>query len=119
MKFIGNILWFIGGGLESGISWLIAGLFCYITIIGIPLGNQCFKIAGLAFFPFGKEIKSNPTAISTLGNIFWIIFLGIPLAVGHIFLGLIWCCTIIGIPFGLQFFKLAQLSIAPFGKIVG
>ena len=56
MKTIGNLLWFIFGGFISGLLWLIAGLLCYVTVIGIPLGRQCFKFASLSFWPFGKEI---------------------------------------------------------------
>ena len=54
LKFLGNLLWFIFGGVIMGLSWTIAGLFWCITIIGIPWGIQCFKFAKLCFFPFGK-----------------------------------------------------------------
>ena len=54
-------------------------------------------------------------AVSTLANIFWIIFFGIPMALGNLLTGLLWCVTIIGIPFGRQFFKIARLSLTPFG----
>lgn len=56
MGILGNILWFIFGGFAAGLSWVIAGIGWCITIIGIPIGLQCFKFAGLAFFPFGKEV---------------------------------------------------------------
>ena len=56
MKTIGNLLWFVFGGFFSGLSWLLAGLLCCITVVGIPLGRQCFKFASLSFWPFGKEI---------------------------------------------------------------
>ena len=116
MKLLGNILWFIFGGLESGLGWIIAGLICCITIIGIPLGIQCFKLARVSFFPFGAEIRSNGGTISFLANLLWIIFLGLPLAIMNAVIGLLWCITIIGIPFGVQFFKIAELALAPFGK---
>ena len=73
MRTIGNILWFIFGGFLSGLSWLIAGLLCCITVIGIPLGRQCFKFASLSFWPFGKEIVYAGGAVSTLANVIWII----------------------------------------------
>ena len=56
MRTIGNILWFIFGGLLGGLAWIFAGCIWCITIIGIPVGLQCFKFATLAFRPFGKEI---------------------------------------------------------------
>ena len=115
MKTIGNILWFIFGGFLSGLSWVFAGLICYITIIGIPLGRQCFKFASLAFWPFGKEVVYGGGTPSVLANIIWLIFFGIAMALENLIFGLLWCITIIGIPFGKQFFKLAKLSLTPFG----
>lgn len=116
MKLIGNILWVLFGGFFLCLSWLIAGLLCCITIIGIPFGIQCFKLASLSLFPFGKNITYGNIGVgSLLGNVLWIIFLGWELALAHLFVGLFFCITIIGIPFGLQCFKLAQVSLFPFG----
>ena len=56
MSILGNILWFICGGLLSGLSWVLAGLICCITIVGIPFGKQFFKIAKLSLMPFGAEV---------------------------------------------------------------
>ena len=56
MSILGNILLFICGGLLSGLSWVLAGLICCITIIGIPFGKQFFKIAKLSLMPFGAEV---------------------------------------------------------------
>ena len=56
MSILGNILWFICGGLLSGLSWVLAGLICCIIIIGIPFGKQFFKIAKLSLMPFGAEV---------------------------------------------------------------
>ena len=61
MRIIGNILWFIFGGFISFFELLIAGLLCCITIVGIPFGVQCFKLAGLAAAPFGKEVVYDRT----------------------------------------------------------
>lgn len=79
---------------------------------------QCFKFATLAFFPFGKEVQYGGGAISLLANIEWLIISGIPLAVAAAVNGLLLCCTIIGIPFGKQCFKMAQLALMPFGTSV-
>ena len=104
----------------SGLSWVASGVLCCITIIGIPIGMQCFKFAGLAFFPFGKEIVYGGGAGSLIANIIWLLCCGITMAVENACLGLLHCIEIVGIPFGLQFFKIAKLSLMPFGaEIVG
>ena len=118
MGCLGNLLWFIFGGFISGLSWCLAGLLWCITIVGIPVGMQCFKFASLSFFPFGKEIRYGGGAGSLLLNIIWLIVSGLPLALEHAVFGLILCVTIIGMPFGLQHFKLAQLALMPFGSDV-
>ena len=99
----------------SGISWLFSGIIWSLTIIGIPYGRQCFKMATLSFAPFGKGIEYDGNGLSIIANIIWILFFGIPMALENLTIGLLWCATIIGIPFGLQFFKMARLSLAPFG----
>lgn len=115
MKFLGNVIWFLTGGVASALMWLLAGLLCCITIVGIPLGKQCFKFAGLAASPFGRHVNYGGGAPSFLANIVWIVFCGIGMALSEIALGIADCCTIILIPFGLQHFKLAKLSLMPFG----
>jgi uncharacterized membrane protein YccF (DUF307 family) len=115
MGCIGNILWVIFGGLFSALSWIIVGILWCITIVGIPVGVQCFKFAGLSFMPFGKEVEYKGGTVSTLVNILWLIFGGLEMAVAFGIWGISLCITIIGIPFGLQFFKLAKLALLPFG----
>ena len=115
MKTIGNTIWFILVGLLSGLYWFAAGLLLCLTIIGIPFGVQCFKIAQLTIWPFGTDINSN-FGEHPLANILWLIIFGWELAVGYAIAGLILCITIVGIPFGKQCFKLAQLSLFPFGS---
>lgn len=118
MGCLGNLLWFIFGGFLSGLTWLLAGCLWCITIIGIPIGLQCFKFAGLSFFPFGKEVIYGGGAGSLILNIIWIIVTGIPMAIHSALWGIILCITIIGIPFGLQHFKIAKLALMPFGATV-
>ena len=118
MRTIGNIFWFIFGGLLGGLAWVFAGCIWCITIIGIPVGLQCFKFATLAFWPFGKEIVYGNGMFSFLVNLIWIIFFGWEMALGNLIVGCIWCFTIVGIPFGKQFFKMARLSFMPFGASV-
>ena len=118
MRTVGNFFWFIFAGLGLGLSWFFTGLIWCITIVGIPVGVQCFKFAGLAFFPFKKEIVYSSKATSVLLNILWIIFGGLILSLFSLFAGIIYCVTIIGIPFGMQCFKLAKLALMPFGATV-
>ena len=118
LKTVGNILWFLLGGVLSGLSWILAGCIWCVTIVGIPVGLQCFKFASLAFWPFGKQVIYGGGAGSTILNIFWLLVSGIPLAVENAAIGLILCITIVGIPFGKQFFKIAKLALTPFGARV-
>ena len=114
MKFIGNIIWFVFGGAIAALLWLIAGILLSITIIGIPFGVQAFKFAGLVVFPFGKDVDTNFSEHPII-NILWAVFFGWEMMLGYLGLGVLFCITIIGIPFGLQWFKLAQLALFPFG----
>lgn len=117
MSCIGNLIWFIFGGFFNAIGWFLAGLLWCITIIGIPVGLQCFKLAKLQLFPFGKEIVTvNDSGLNLLFNILWLIFGGIELCIVNLISAVILCITIIGIPFAGQCLKLAKLSLMPFGK---
>jgi Predicted membrane protein len=119
MNTLGNILWVIFGGLFMALGYFLSGLILCITIIGIPFGLQIFKIAGFALLPFGKDVVSGPTqsgCLSIVMNIIWILCGGIELAISHLILGIVFCITIIGIPFGKQHFKLMALALSPFGK---
>ncbi|MCI8797231.1 MAG: YccF domain-containing protein [Dorea sp.] len=118
MGCLGNLLWFIFGGFISGLSWTFAGCLWSITIIGLPVGIQCFKLAALSFFPFGKEVVYGGGSGSFLLNIIWLIVSGFWLAVEATAIGILLCITIIGIPFGLQQFKLAKLALMPFGTTI-
>ena len=119
MRFLGNVLWIICGGLLSAIGWWIAGVLWCITVVGIPVGMQCFKLSSISLNPFGKDVVDEGGVISLLLNIIWIIFSGIELALGNAIIGCILCITIVGIPFGKQFFKIAKLALFPFGcKVV-
>ena len=117
MKTIGNIIWFIFVGLWSAIGFLLGGILFCITIIGIPFGLQLFKLAELVILPFGKEPKIHFEK-HIFANIIWLIFFGIGMFFGYLFIGVIFCITIIGIPFGKQCFKMAKLAAVPFGAEV-
>jgi len=116
MKFIGNFIWLIFGGLISALFWSSVGLLLCVIIIGIPFGVQCFKIAGFVLWPFGRDVTPGGFGVmGALGNIVWILVCGIELCVFHVVFGALLCVTVIGIPFGLQHFKLAKLALIPFG----
>ena len=121
MKFIGNILWLILGGLLVAAYYFLFGLLLCVTVVGIPFGIQLMKMAGFALWPFGREVHSDVNdggCLSIIMNILWILFGGIEIAMIHISFGIVCCLTIVGIPFGLQHFKMALLAFVPFGKTV-
>lgn len=119
MNLFLNILWIIFGGLATAIEYFICSLGMMLTIIGIPFALQTMKIGLLCLFPFGSEVKSIPSSngcLSFLMNIIWIIIGGIWICLTHLLFGILLCITIVGIPFGMQHFKLAGLALTPFGK---
>ncbi len=116
LQVIGNIVWLILGGLIEAIIWFLAGCICCITVIGIPVGMQCFKFAKMVLCPFGKVIDYGKMGSgSIILNVIWVLLCGIELAAAAALMGIACCLTIIGIPFGLQHFKFAMLALAPFG----
>jgi uncharacterized membrane protein YccF (DUF307 family) len=128
MRLIGNFLWFILGGIFMGLSWWLAGLLAYVSIIGIPWGKACFVIGQFSFWPFGKEVIGRQElkqkddigtgALGLVGNIIWFILAGLWLALGHVVSAMANFVIIIGIPFGIQHLKLAGLALAPIGKTI-
>lgn len=119
MNLLGNIIWVIFGGLLLAIEYFTAGIVLCLTIIGIPFGFQAFKLGVFALFPFGQKsvvVDANNGCLATVMNIIWIFIGGIWIALTHLALGLLFCITIIGIPFGLQHFKLMSMAFTPFGR---
>ena len=53
-----NLLWLLLGGIFTAVEYLISSILMMLTIIGIPFGMQTLKLAGLALWPFGKEVRS-------------------------------------------------------------
>ena len=120
MKLIGNILWFILGGVFWAIVDFLAGIIACITIIGIPVGLQLFKFSGFVLWPFGKNVvEENVTGFKTIINVLCLIFFGWEIALGFLFTGVLLSITIIGIPFGLQYFKMARFVLLPLGYNFG
>lgn len=121
MNLFANLIWLLFGGLWTAMGYLFGGLVLCCTIVGIPFGLQCFKLAGLVLWPFGRRVESNPTpagCLTTLCNIIWLLCGGIWTALSHLVFGILLCLTIIGIPFGKMHFNLIEISMMPFGKRV-
>lgn len=121
MRLLLNLLWiFFGGGLVLWLEYLLGGLVLCLTVVGIPFGVQCFKIAGLALLPFGKDIDLGGSrdggALRVVFNVVWFVVAGIWIFATHVALAVGLALTIIGIPFALQHVKLAALAIWPFGR---
>lgn len=118
VNFVLNIAWLILGGFVVVVAYVLGGILLCITIIGIPFGIQCFKLAGLAFWPFGREVreKEPPSgALAVIMNIIWIILPGLELAVFHLLVALILAISIIGLPLAAQHLKMTRLALLPFG----
>lgn len=121
MNFIGNLIWVVFGGLLLSLVYLIGGLLLCLTIIGIPFGVQIMRLGLFALWPFGGKVVEKDNAggcLTILMNVLWIVFGGIEVALSHLTLGVIFCITIIGIPFGIQHFKLMMYALVPFGREV-
>jgi uncharacterized membrane protein YccF (DUF307 family) len=120
VRLLLNILWIVlGGGLLLWLEYVLAGLVLCLTIVGLPFGLQCFKMAGLALLPFGKDIAVQPTgggALRVVGNVLWCLLAGIWIFFTHLALAAGLAVTIIGLPFAVQHFKLALLALWPFGR---
>lgn len=120
MKLLGNIIWIVFGGLIIAVEYFIAGLLMMVTIVGIPFGLQSFKLALVALWPFGSNI--GPRIIGVMGclntilNLLWFFCGGIWIALTHLGWALLFFITIVGIPFGRQHLKLAEVALHPFGR---
>jgi uncharacterized membrane protein YccF (DUF307 family) len=120
MKTIGNILWFLLAGIWLALGYAIGGLVMCITIIGIPFGIQSLKMACLALWPFGRttQMGSSGGVLEIVFNIIWLVLFGWGIFLAHLIAGALLCITIIGIPFGIQAFKLSTLALWPFGRVI-
>jgi len=119
MNFLGNLIWLIFGGIIIAIEYLIGSIILMTTIVGIPFGLQTLKMASLSLWPFGRDTVVHSRASGCLYiimNIIWLLTGGIWIAITHAIFGVILCITIIGIPFGLQHFKLTAIALSPFGR---
>ncbi|MEZ7196659.1 YccF domain-containing protein [Pseudodesulfovibrio karagichevae] len=128
LSFLGNVIWWLIGGVFMALGWLFAGCLFAISIIGLPWARSAFVIAGFSLMPFGRTLVRRDMVTGlpdigtsdwgTLGNIVWFVFAGWWLALGHILSALGCFITILGIPWGWQHLKLAGATLAPIGLTV-
>ncbi len=119
MNVLLNIIWVVFGGLMIAIEYAISSVLLMITIIGIPFGLQTLKLAAVALWPFGTDVVKSgfPSGcLAGIMNVIWWFLGGFVIALTHLGWGLLFCITIVGIPFGVQHFKLMRLALFPFGK---
>jgi uncharacterized membrane protein YccF (DUF307 family) len=119
MSILGNLVWLIFGGIIIAIEYFIGSIILMVTIIGIPFGLQTLKMGALAIWPFGRDTRVHARAsgcLYILMNLLWLLCGGVWIALTHALFGLLLCITIIGIPFGLQHFKLTAVALNPFGR---
>jgi uncharacterized membrane protein YccF (DUF307 family) len=119
MNLLGNLVWLIFGGIIIAIEYLIGSIVLMITIVGIPFGIQTLKMASLSLWPFGRDTRVHARAsgcLYILMNVIWLLTGGLWIAATHAIFGVLLCITIIGIPFGLQHFKLTAVALSPFGR---
>ena len=121
MKTLGNLIWLLFGGILIALIYYMVGLVMCITLIGIPFGIQLFKLGTYSLWPFGHELvykPQEPGCVTILMDVIWIMLGWWEIAILHLVFGLFFCITIIGIPWGMQHFKMAFASLIPFGKEV-
>ena len=118
VKTIGNILWFCLAGLWLSIGYALAAVIMIVLVVTAPFGIASWRLATYVIWPFGRSVVSRPGAgaASTIGNILWFVLAGLWIAIEHVIAGVLLCCTIIGIPFGIVSFRMAGLALAPLGK---
>lgn len=121
MNVLLNIVWVVFGGLMIAIEYAISSVVMMLTIVGIPFGLQTLKLALVSLWPFGTVVASGSWPSGCLAgvmNVIWWCVGGLAIALTHLGWGLLFCISIVGIPFGLQHFKLMRLALLPFGKTV-
>lgn len=120
MRTIGNILWVLVAGIWLALGYVLSGLVLCITVVGIPFGVQSFKLAQLSLWPFGRTVvpASDGGCLQVGFNVLWLVLFGWEIFLLHLVTGALLCITVVGIPFGIQAFKLSVLALWPFGRTV-
>lgn len=117
MRTVLNVIWLVFAGLWMAIGYALVGLVCFVTVIGIPFGIACFRIANFVLWPFGRtiEVRRDAGVGSAVGTVLWLLLAGWWLALAHVTAGVAFCLTIIGIPLGLASFKIIPITLFPLG----
>ena len=121
MSLLGNLVFFIFGGFLIFIGYVLGGILLCLTIIGIPFGLMCFRLAGGVIAPFGREVRETEPPggpVSLIMNILWIILPGLELAIMHLLLAALFLVSIIGYPLAVQHMKLVPIALMPFGHVM-
>ena len=105
----------LSGGFLLGICWLLVGSLAYLSYIGAPWGKGCFSVSRFAFFPFSSEVLPEDLFPASLGDMVWVLTLGVLLALLHTFFAMM-CFASLLIPLGRQHLKLVAIAIAPRGR---
>lgn len=114
LRFVSNVLWILFCGLWLALLWCSFGIVLCVTLVGIPFGLQCFKLAGFSLMPKGKKVTLDFSA-HPIANVLWVVVGGWEMALAHLAFGVAFCITVVGIPKGIQCFKIMKLALFPFG----
>jgi uncharacterized membrane protein YccF (DUF307 family) len=121
MRTLGNVLWFVFAGVWLALGYAVSGALLCLTLVGIPFAVQAFKLASFSLWPFGRKLVPAPGSgglLELVVNLLWLVLFGWGLFIAHVVAGLLLCATIVGIPFGVQAFKLSGLALLPFGRMI-
>lgn len=120
MKLLLNLIWLVFGGFWLAMGYVLFGILACILIITIPFGIASFRMALVAFWPFGKTVIEKPEAgsPSCAMNVIWFVIAGVWLALGHVTTAFFQAITIIGIPLAIGNVTMIPVTCVPFGKTV-
>ena len=121
MSVLGNIIWLVFGGFFIALEYLVSGFLLCCTIIGIPFGFEGFMNGLEALLLLSQSTvvdEGSRSCLEIIMNVIWFFIGGIWIALSHLGWGLLFCITIVGIPFGIQHFKLMRVALFPFGRTV-
>jgi uncharacterized membrane protein YccF (DUF307 family) len=118
MRTVLNVIWLLLCGVWMALGYLLAALIMAVLIVTLPFAKQSLKLAGFAFWPFGRTAVKNAghSGVSTLGNVLWVLFCGWWLVLGHIVTAFFQAVTVIGLPLAYANVKMIPMTLAPFGR---
>ena len=121
MRTLLNVIWLVLSGFWLALGYAFAGVIMTVLIVTIPFGIASFRLAGFVLWPFGRTVVRTPDGggvLELVFNVVWLVLAGWGIFLATLVAGLLLCITIIGIPFGIQAFKLSTLALWPFGRTV-